>query len=204
MRLNVPQAADALRSGLVVAVPTITFYGLAADVRNPAAVARVFELKGRGPVPCPILVGSAARANGLLRAPPPKVAIALMEHFWPGGLTLVLGGADLGLPGVLRDGDGIGVRHDGHPTLLELLSLASCDVTGTSANLSGEPALSDGLAVSKQFAGRSGYAGHLSAPPTPGELPSTVLDTRFWPPKVLREGAVSKPHLAAFIATWSP
>jgi L-threonylcarbamoyladenylate synthase len=196
-KLTASQAAQALAQGRVVAVPTETFYGLAADVTQPEAVAAVVRLKQRPPdAPIPVLVPSPAHLPALLdlgAAPLDPRARALMERFWPGALTLVLARPLPGLsPYVLGPGPSLGVRQDGHPALREVLDLLGRPVTGTSANLSGQPSLSRGLDADACFDGHPDYAGYVGEEPTPGQRASTVLELLDGhAPRVLRPGPVS-------------
>ena len=87
---NLAEAAEALESGLLVAFPTETVYGLGADAENPAAVARIYEAKGR-PSDHPVIVHLAPGADLSYWAKDiPEAAHLLAEAFWPGPLTLIL------------------------------------------------------------------------------------------------------------------
>ncbi|MDZ4688235.1 MAG: L-threonylcarbamoyladenylate synthase [Planctomycetaceae bacterium] len=127
-------AADVLRSGGLVALPTETVYGLGADATNPTAVARIFAAKQR-PAFDPLIVHLASLAHWQTVATelPPRAA-QLAARFWPGPLTLVLpkqsGISDLvtsGLPTV-------GVRVPRHPLMQAVLELADCPIAAPSAN----------------------------------------------------------------------
>ena len=203
MRLSVERAAAALCGGLVVAVPTETFYGLAARL-DDAAVESVFRLKGRRPtLPSPVLVPSATAVESLLVAPPHPRVRALMARFWPGALTLVLPGAREGLPAGLVGEDGaVGVRQDGHPALAAVLSLTSFCVTGTSANLTGTPPVRRGEDVDAVFDGLAGYAGHVGGGPTAGAAPSTVVRAAD-DLELLRAGGLPFSDVRALWEAWS-
>lgn len=193
-KLTASQAAQALAQGLVVAVPTETFYGLAADVTQPEAVAAVVRLKQRPPdAPIPVLVPSLDHLGEVFEELSDPRARALMARFWPGALTLVLERPRAALsPYVLGPGPSLGVRQDGHPALREVLALLGKPVTGTSANLSGQPSLSRGQDADACFEGLAGYAGYVGDEPTPGQRASTVLELRRdQAPRVLRPGPVS-------------
>ena len=117
------QAAEALAGGAVVAVPTDTVYGLAADPHLPDAVDRLFTVKGRpADVPLPLLVAGPEQVE-LVTAPLDAAAAALAERFWPGPLTLVIPrrrgfSADLGGPPSARRT--VGVRRPDHPVVAAL------------------------------------------------------------------------------------
>jgi len=136
----VAAAAEALRGGDLVGVPTDTVYGLAADPWHSGAVDRLFRLKGRPrSVELPLFVAGVHDALGLTTGVPTS-ALRLMEVFWPGGLTIVLPrraevDADLGE----EDGT-IGLRCPDHPVALALCRLAGPYAT-TSANRHGEAPL---------------------------------------------------------------
>ncbi|HYS50590.1 MAG TPA: L-threonylcarbamoyladenylate synthase, partial [Burkholderiales bacterium] len=123
-----------LRRGGLVAFPTETVYGLGADASNPAAVARIYEVKGR-PAGHPVIVhigdiGQLARwARDI-----PEAATKLATHFWPGPLTLVLRRAP-GVGSQLSGGqDTIGLRVPGHPVALQLLREFGGGIAAPSAN----------------------------------------------------------------------
>lgn len=180
----VKAAARALTSGQVVAIPTDTVYGLAADPFSTGAADRIFSLKRRPrDVSLPVLVASPEQALELCQAVPPA-ALRLMERFWPGPLTLVLPrrsgmAADLG-----TDEMTVGVRCPGHPVPLALCRLAGPLAT-TSANLHGQPTLTTAEAVADAFGERVGVV--LDGGPCEG-APSTVVDCTGAELKLLREG----------------
>lgn len=193
MRIDINAAAQALLAGQVVAVPTQTFYGLAARADDSRAVETVFRLKGRRPaLPSPVLVADIAQVSVLVGAGLRPRARALAEAFWPGALTLVVGGAVEGLPdGVRGDGGTVGMRQDGHPLLQGLLTAAGVPVTGTSANRSGEPPATLASEVDAVFDGVEGYAGSIGIEPTPGMVPSTVVRVEESGLTFLRNGALA-------------
>lgn len=128
--------------------PTRGLYGLAADASNPAAVEKVFRAKGRSPEnPVLVLIRHPDDLKGLAAAIP-TTAVKLMAHIWPGGLTLVFPAAET-VSHVLTGGTGkIGVRLPAHPAARALVAAVGRPVTGTSANVSGQPGCSDIKALS--------------------------------------------------------
>jgi len=135
-------AVAALAAGQLVCFPTETTYGLAADPRQPAALARLVALKGRDPrAPFALIAADAAQAAGLARVFP-AAAAALAGRHWPGPLTLVLP-ARPGLAAELVGPDGgVGVRVSSHPLARALAAGLGAPITATSANPSGAaPAL---------------------------------------------------------------
>jgi L-threonylcarbamoyladenylate synthase len=183
----VETAADALRSGGVVAFPTETFYGLGAAHGSEAAVARIFRIKGRpDDKPLLLLVSSVAMAETVAEVTPQ--ARILMARYWPGALTLVLR-ARSGVSPLVTAGTGtIGVRHSAHRVPTDLVACLGSPVTAPSANRSGGPPPTTAAEVVEEFGGRIDVV--LDAGPTAGGQPSTVLDLTVSPPLVRRRGAV--------------
>jgi L-threonylcarbamoyladenylate synthase len=184
----VEAAARVLRDGRLVAFPTETFYGLGAHALDEAAVARIFRAKGRpGDKPLLVLVESLAMVERVAREVPDR-ARRLMAKYWPGPLTLVLPSrADL--PAALTAGTGtVGVRLSGHPVARALVRAVGAPVTAPSANPHGGPAPRTADDVLAALG--SGVDLVLDGGPTPGGLPSTVLDLTAARPVLLRPGAV--------------
>mgnify|MGYP000954807234 FL=1 len=128
------RAAELLSAGELVAVPTETVYGLAADASNPDAVAKIFVAKGR-PANHPLIVhiGDIAKLSDWARDIPAQ-ALLLAKAFWPGPLTLLLHKADAVTPVVTGGKDSIGIRMPAHPVLLALLQQTGLAVAAPSAN----------------------------------------------------------------------
>jgi len=191
------QAAQAILSGGVVAVPTESFYGLAVHALNEKAIERLFAVKDRRE-DNPLLILLASR--GTLGAYVTEVsdrARKLMERFWPGGLTMVFF-ADPILPPSLTAGTGkIGVRLSSHPVPRALAEAVGAPITGTSANRSGQPSCSTAEEVMESVG--EGTDLILDGGRTPGGKGSTVLDVTVDPPVVLREGMVSREELKPFL-----
>ena len=137
---EIQRAKDCLSRGGVVAIPTDTLYGLAADATNSDAVNRVYEIKGRpANMPLPVLVSGWEQVGTISSAEGKTLELAgdLAERFWPGPLTIVLPAAT-GLPARLTGGlDTIGVRMPDHAVPLALAGGIGKPITGTSANPSG-------------------------------------------------------------------
>ncbi|MBI4798132.1 MAG: threonylcarbamoyl-AMP synthase [Desulfarculus sp.] len=183
------RAAGVLAGGGLIVYPTETLYGIAADYRSAAALERLAALKGRqANKPFPLILAHAAEAEALAVAIPPQ-AHDLMDRFWPGPLTLVLSARPGLHPLLLSDQGGVGVRVSSHPVAAGLARALSRAVTATSANLAGRPAASRVEDLASALV--AGVDLVLDAGPTPGGPPSTVLDCRGWPPRLLRAGALS-------------
>ncbi|MBO9540297.1 threonylcarbamoyl-AMP synthase [bacterium] len=182
-------AAALLRKGGLVAFPTETVYGLGADARNPAAVARIFESKGR-PATNPLIVHvadvDAARA---IAATWPPIADRLAAAFWPGPLTLLLPKRPE-IPDLVTAGLGaVGVRIPAHPVALALLKEAGIPVAAPSAN----PYM--GISPTEARHVLAGLGDRVDAIVDGGScavgIESTVLDLTGEVPTVLRPGGVS-------------
>jgi L-threonylcarbamoyladenylate synthase len=187
-RATLRAAADTLRAGGVVALPTETFYGLAAAALDAGSVRRIFELKGRPESkPLLVLVDSVAMAETVAHLTPP--ARDLMTRYWPGALTLVLPALPT-VPSVVTAGTGtLGVRLSPHPIARGLVALLGEPVTAPSANPNGLAPPTSAVGVLAYFPG--GLDLVLDGGPTAGGEPSTVLDLTAEPPRLLRQGAVA-------------
>jgi L-threonylcarbamoyladenylate synthase len=135
---DLARAAAAIAAGRLVAYPTETFYGLAADPWQPAALARLLDLKGRpAGAPLPVILAHRDHLAALVDRIP-DAARALMDRHWPGPLTLVLP-ARPGLPAPLLSAWGVGVRVTPHPVAAGLATRLAGPLVATSANRRGAP-----------------------------------------------------------------
>ena len=192
------ESARIVRHGGVIAVPTESFYALAADPLKAEAVARVAVIKGR-PSDKPILVLLANAAQvGLFASAPSPLVRALMEAYWPGPLTLVVP-ARPGLPVELTAGTGtVGVRWSAHPILQAIVSETG-PLTGTSANRSGAPPCT--LAAEVVAACGDDLDLIVDDGATAGGPPSTVL-ALTGRPQLVRAGAISAASLRETLASF--
>ncbi len=187
----IEQAAGVLRSGGLVAYPTDTVYGLAADPTNAEAVQKLSEAKKRDPNQAmPHLLASAEDVPAVV-SEMPSAARRLMREFWPGSLTIILRKAQT-YPSAAA-GDTIGLRVPDHPVPRALSRLLGGPITGTSANISGgpEPLSADDVRV---FLGDAVEL-IIDVGPCHGHRPSTVIDCTRDPPTILRPGAVSQEEI---------
>jgi L-threonylcarbamoyladenylate synthase len=194
---NFSAALRALKRGDVIVFPTETFYGLGADALNENTVERVASLKGRN-ADSPIAVIVADREMlGRIVTDVPSVAEKLIQHFWPGPLTLVLpAGRDLPPPLLNREGK-IGVRVSSHPIAARLARELGAPLTATSANPSGkEPARTIQEARS-YFAG--GIEIFLDGGMLIGKTGSTVAEVIEGNLRIIREGEISAQELIKWI-----
>lgn len=173
----------------MAAVPTETFYGLAADPWNEEACARVFAIKGReADKALPVLVASASDLAGLGVTASPA-ALERVAAIWPAPLTAVFA---LTTPLPCTSGErSLAVRVPAHPELRRLLARTG-PLTGTSANRSGEPPARTAAAVGAALGNAIDVL--VDGGETPGGLPSTIVDVRVDPPAVLRAGAFPWPE----------
>lgn len=185
---GIAAAAEAVRSGLVVVLPTDTVYGVGADAFAPEAVAAVLAAKGRGrEMPLPVLVPNAQTVDGLAVGVP-DYANNLIKAFWPGPLTLVLH-SQASLTWDLGESNGtVALRMPQNDTALKLLTEVG-PMAVTSANVSGEPPANTVLDAATQLG--SAVSVYLDAGPSSGGLASTILDCTTDSPAVLRPGGVS-------------
>ncbi len=178
-------------------MPTESFYGLAASVEDENAIRRLLTIKKRPETnPILILISSADELKRYV-AQVPEVAAKLIGRFWPGGLTLVFEGKE-NLSPLLRSAAGrIGVRLSSHPIPTEVVRLARVAITGTSANVSGEPPCRTAAEVVKAIGHEIDFV--IDGGETQGGKASTVLDVTVQPPQILREGMISRGLLRPFL-----
>src|SRR5450631_4070691 len=184
---GVAAAAEAVRRGEVVVLPTDTVYGVGVDAFAPDAVAAVLSAKGRGrEMPLPVLVPNRETVDGLA-ADVPAYARDLISAFWPGPLTLVLH-AQSSLMWDLGETNGtVALRMPRNDVTLRLLTEIG-PMAVTSANISGQPPATTILDAATQLG--SGVSVYLDAGPSAGGLASTILDCTHQNPVILRAGAV--------------
>ncbi len=183
----VEEALSVLRQDGIVAYPTETFYGLAADARSRTACDRLFELKGRPrekALPC--IVSGIPQLEEVARGLG-EAALLLARRFWPGPLTLVVE-ARPGLAASSLQGS-IAVRASGLRLPRDLAEGLGAPVTATSANRSGSAPATTAVEVLSGLGSWLDLV--LDGGPCPGGLPSTIVDVRETPPRLVREGRVS-------------
>jgi tRNA threonylcarbamoyl adenosine modification protein (Sua5/YciO/YrdC/YwlC family) len=186
--IGLEQAAEVVRRGELVVLPTDTVYGLGTDAFSPEAVGELLAAKGRGrDMPVPVLVGSPRTLDGIATGLS-KRARELVEAFWPGGLTVVAR-AQPSLRWDLGDTDGtVAVRMPLHPVAIELLQ-ATGPMAVSSANISGKPPATT-LDEAIEALGEV-VSVYLDGGPSGDPVPSTIVDVTAPVPRLLRAGAVS-------------
>jgi tRNA threonylcarbamoyl adenosine modification protein (Sua5/YciO/YrdC/YwlC family) len=191
-------AANFLNRGCVIAVPTDTFYGLAADPFNLAAVDEIYRVKGRPETRAlPILVNCIEQALMLVRdlekvmggsTMVPGKFTRLAEAFWPGGLTVVMDASNRVPLKVTANTGKVALRWPKSAVVDQLIAEFEGPITGTSANVSGFPSCASAEQVMKQLGSRLPLV--LDAGDTGASLPSTIVELHGEAWKVLREGAI--------------
>lgn len=181
-------AGRALANGQVIAYPTETVFGLGVDPHNPAALERLAQLKGRAPEKGFILlIGDPAQLTALTR-PHSATTLKLMDHFWPGPLTLVLPALP-GLHPLLTGGTGsIAVRRSPSPVVAQLLNVWGGPLVSSSANRGGEPVCAGADEVRVRFGDE--VATVLEGEASVDGTPSTVLGVTGDEGILFRAGAV--------------
>ncbi len=181
-----------LREGGVLAIPTDTVYGLAADATNPQAVAKVFTIKGRGEEKAlPIFAMDLAMARTIAEISPSQETF--LQRVWPGKVTAVLrlrNDAPLAKNAVASDGT-VALRVPNHPLVRDLLQRFQKPITGTSANKSGLASCRNTASLRSQLAGNlPDYI--IDGGELPESLPSTIVDLTKRTPTIIRNGAADK------------
>jgi L-threonylcarbamoyladenylate synthase len=206
MSLSVTDAVAAFRRGEVVAFPTETFFGLACDPSHPEAVKTLLELKGRDlGSGVPLIIDDSAQIETLLEESVPvgELRRRLAVQFWPGPLTIIVQpSSEWALrfqPGIRAADGSVALRVSSHPIARTLAKALGGPITATSANPHGaEPPLRSeevrayfpDLALISDVNNRSSGA---------NMKPSTILDVRTMPFKIVRHGAVAENELREYL-----
>jgi tRNA threonylcarbamoyl adenosine modification protein (Sua5/YciO/YrdC/YwlC family) len=189
---GIAAAAKAVQDGRLVMLPTDTVYGVGADAFDAQAVQLLLSAKGRGrQMPPPVLVSAKTTLEALASAVP-DWARGLVDELWPGPLTLVLR-QQPSLQWDLGETRGtVAVRMPDHDVALELLARTG-PLAVSSANRTGLPAATDADDAEEMLGEHVRVL--LDAGPTPGPVPSTILDCTGDQPRVLRDGALTRDRL---------
>jgi len=185
---SLQEAAAVIKAGGIVAMPTDTLYGLAADPFSTAAVERVFAAKGRAAERAlPLVAADITQVEEQLGALPPD-GRRLAAAYWPGPLTLLLPRPSTMPESVTGGLAHVGVRVPAHAVTRELCRACGCLLTATSANPSGAPASADPDDVERSMG--EGVALILDAGLTPGGPPSTIVNVSGDVIRLVRPGAI--------------
>jgi L-threonylcarbamoyladenylate synthase len=197
----VKYAADQIRAGEVLGMPTDTFYGLAADPFNLRAVDKVYDIKTRSRhKPLSLLIESVDQAEELAKGLP-EGFYALARKFWPGPLTIIVkAGSRLPLKVTANTGH-VALRVPNAKIPQAVVMAAAIPITATSANLSGASECTSAEQVRDQLHGRISII--VDGGISPREVPSTIVDLTAedsgW--RILREGAIPSEEISSFLAS---
>lgn len=197
---EIDRAAALIRQGQLVAIPTETVYGLGADALNPAAVAAIYEAKGR-PSDNPLIIHVPNDKRWLDRycVEVPPLAYRLADRFWPGPLTMILRRNPV-VPDRTTGGlDTVGIRCPNHPATLAIIQAADRPIAAPSANTSGRPSCTTAQEVLEDVGGK--IAGVVDGGPCAVGVESTILDLTVTPPRLLRPGGMPLEELEAVCGT---
>ncbi|HIT02381.1 MAG TPA: threonylcarbamoyl-AMP synthase [Candidatus Enterenecus merdae] len=187
---DVQAAAELLSGGVLVALPTETVYGLAADATQAGAVQAIYTAKGRPEGKAlNVLVDGMMMVEQICEGIPPD-AYTLARAFWPGPLTMILRGRGVLPPQVTAGGDTQGVRCPDHPDTLAVIRTLGRPLACPSANRSGQPSPKSADQVLAQLAGRIGAV--LDGGECAVGVESTILDLTVTPYRILRQGGLSR------------
>ena len=176
-------AGRIIACGGVVVFPTETVYGIGGDGSNPIVVDKIYRIKKRsGDKPLVRLIASLDPVRHLLDG---EGELRLLEEFWPGPLTVILRSPE----GATR-----GYRLPGHEFVRRMIEKSGVELVATSANRSGEPAITRGAMARREFGGRVDLI--IDGGKVMGRS-STVLDLAVSPPRILREGPVTWAEIEA-------
>ncbi len=193
-------AADQIRAGEVLGMPTDTFYGLAADPFNLRAVDRVYEIKSRSRhKPLSLLIEGVDQAEELAQFLPEEFH-ALAHRFWPGPLTIIVRASSRLPLKVTANTGNVALRVPNSKIPLAVVQAASIPITATSANLSGASECTTAEAVRDQLQDRISII--VDGGTSPREIASTIVDLTDeearW--RILREGAIPAQEISSFFA----
>lgn len=194
---SIQTAAQIIREGGLVGMPTETVYGLGGNALNPQAALRIFEAKGR-PADNPLIVHVASEAQ----IPPlvrqiPDAARKLMDAFWPGPMTLILPKADCIPPQVSAGLDTVGIRLPRSEAARALIDAAGCPIAAPSGNRSGRPSPTTARHMLEDMDGCIPLI--LDGGPCEVGVESSVIDATGETPVILRPGGITPEMVEAVL-----
>lgn len=196
---SIQHAAELLRQGKLVAIPTETVYGLGADASNPDAIVKIFKAKGR-PTDHPLIVHLAYAAQMQDWAEqPPKTAQLLAREFWPGPLTMILRKKAWVPPAVTGGQDTVALRVPDNPVALWLLRVFGGGIAAPSANRFGRISPTLASHVAEELGDTVDCI--LDGGPCSVGLESTIIDLTDSQPTILRPGRITRSQLEAVLQT---
>ncbi|MBV9074168.1 MAG: threonylcarbamoyl-AMP synthase [Acidobacteria bacterium] len=195
----VSYAANRIRQGLVLGMPTDTFYGLAADPVNLRAVERIYEIKSRSRhKPLSLLVESVDQAAELSRNLP-SVFHELAQKYWPGPLTMIVKASSRLPLKVTANTGNVAIRVPAAAIPVAIIREMGFPITATSANLVGAPECTTAECVREQMGERVPII--VNGGPTQRDLPTTIVDLSGEPPEwqIIREGAIPADEISQIL-----
>lgn len=195
---RIARATEVIVGGGVIGYPTDTVYGLGCSVNHQAAIQRIYELKKRDITkPLNLIIADVEQLHGLVLEISPT-AQRLIQAFWPGPLTLIFKAAPSLNQALLGHGNTVGIRIPDSRICLELLRQSGAAIISTSANLSGGPEPITAEEVIESFATKIDLV--IDSGPSPGTVPSTVVDTTGSQPIIRRVGVISENQIVKEIS----
>ena len=190
------RAVEVVRAGGVIAYPTETFYGLGVNALNREAIKKIYTIKKRSfTQPLLILIPDRNVLSQYVKDIP-GIAMKLINKFWPGPLTLVFSASPDLPPLLCAHTQKIAIRISSHPIAQALVKSFNFPITSTSANISGYPSPTTPDEVSLQLKGKVDLI--IDGGQTSGGKPSTIIDVTQFPPRLVREGAISFQELKSY------
>lgn len=197
---NVNEAAKELINGEVIAIPTETVYGLAANIFDENAIRNIFELKER-PLTNPLIVhiGNISQLESLIKGAFPTELALLAKSFWPGPLTFLLDKNDKVPNLITANSDKVAIRMPNHPLLLKLLNKIDFPLAAPSANPYKRISSTEVSHVSKYFEGKLGFT--LDGGKCDVGIESTIVGLDDGEVVIYRKGGINKDQLEAVLKT---
>jgi L-threonylcarbamoyladenylate synthase len=190
---QIEKGIEIIRRGGVIAFPTDTVYGLGAGAYMESGIEQIFSLKKRPlEMALPLLLADVSQIHEVAKDLPPY-AWRLIKQFFPGGLTLVVYHTRVVKDIITAGGDTVAIRVPDHPVPRALIKGSGMPVIGTSANISGQPAVLTAEDVRRQFGDALPLI--IEPVPPPNGLESTVVDVTGEVAVILREGAIPRSEI---------
>jgi L-threonylcarbamoyladenylate synthase len=187
---QIEKGIEIIRNGGVVAFPTDTVYGLGAGAYIEPAIERVYRIKKRPlEMSVPLLVGDISQVHEVADNIPAS-GWRLIDRFWPGGLTLIVYRSRIVKDIITAGGDTVAIRMPNHPVACALIKGSGMPLVGTSANISGCPAVSTAAEVRDQMGKDVDLI--IEGEPSPSGVESTVVDITGEIAVILRNGVIPR------------
>lgn len=188
----IQEVANLIQKGQVVVIPTDTAYGLTGDPSNARVVERILTVKQRTKkAGMPLLAANLAQVKKLVTLS--SLAERIADHFWPGAITIIAPTEQVFPPGIVGPQQSLAVRIPNHAVALALIQVTGYPIIGTSANISKAPSPRTAEMAATQLGDQVDYI--LDAGPTQHPADSTIVSFTKDPPKIIREGAVTRSEI---------